>query len=346
MEEDSRGNRADGGNRVDRENRADRETRPDGGNRADRETRSDRGNRPDRGNWAGRENRPDPHRAPVERRAIVLGGGGVAGVAWESALLSTLLEHGVTLYEADVVVGTSAGSVVGVALRSGRLVTWASEQVAPEGISELSVGGLEEFMKDAGRAAQVAGGEVQARAAIGALAREAVQQDDTASFARFEHLLPVTAWPAAELRVTAVDAADGSFSLFDSTSGVPLVQAIAASCAVPGVYPVVTIDGRPYMDGGARSATNADVAADCQRILVISCGPEPAESPLGPTLSPSIEALRASADVLLIEADAESLTAFGGNSLLLSTREPATVAGRRQGALVTQQVRAFWEAGA
>ena len=54
-------------------------------------------------------------------RAVVLGGGGVAGIAWEVGVLATLLEHGIELNDADLVVGTSAGSVVGTALRSGVL---------------------------------------------------------------------------------------------------------------------------------------------------------------------------------------------------------------------------------
>lgn len=281
-----------------------------------------------------------------KRRAIVLGGGGVAGIAWESALLSTFLTRGIGLTDADVVVGTSAGSVVGAALRSGQLVSWATDQTAPEGISELSVGGLEEFMATAGGAAKAAPDDIEARAAVGRLAQSAVAHDDGASVARFTHLLPVSDWPTGELRVTAVDASDGTFSLFGPDSGVGLAEAIAASCAVPGVYPVVVIDDRPYMDGGARSATNADVAADCDRILIISCGPEPGTSPLGPTLGQSIAALRERSEVLLIGADAESLAAFGSNSLLLSTREPATESGRRQGALVAEQVQAFWDAEA
>lgn len=277
------------------------------------------------------------------RRAVVLGGGGVAGIAWESALLSTFLTRGISLTDADVVIGTSAGSVVGAALRSGLLVPWATDQTAPEGISELSVGGLEKFMAAAAGAAEAASDEVEARAAVGRLAQSAVAQDDGASVARFTHLLPISDWPTGELRVTAVDASDGAFSLFGPDSAVGLAEAIAASCAVPGVYPVVVIEDRPYMDGGARSPTNADVAADCDRILVFSCGPEPETSPLGPTLGQSVTALRERSEVLLIEADAESLTAFGSNSLLLSTREPATEAGRRQGALIADHVQAFWD---
>jgi len=91
-----------------------------------------------------------------------------------------------------------------------------------------------------------------------------------------------------------------------------------------------------------RSATNADVAADCDRVLVLSCGPEAPASPLGPTLPRVAEQLRRTAEVLVIEADAETLAAFGGNTLSPAVREPAAEAGARQGALVAERVRAFW----
>jgi NTE family protein len=81
--------------------------------------------------------------------------------------------------------------------------------------------------------------------------------------------------------VTAVDAATGEFRTFDRDSGVPLVQAVAASCAVPGVYRPVTIDGRRYVDGGRRSAANVDLAEGFERVVVlapIACGAGPMTS--------------------------------------------------------------------
>ena len=61
--------------------------------------------------------------------------------------------------------------------------------------------------------------------------------------------------------ITLWSTADGSLVQWQRSSGVPLPLAVASSCAVPWVYPPVTINGRRYMDGGARSATNADLAA-------------------------------------------------------------------------------------
>ncbi len=277
------------------------------------------------------------------RRALVLGGGGVAGVAWEAGLISALADHGVVLLDAEVIVGTSAGSIVGSVLRSTDLAAWMRAQVIPEGSAIPDARDLEAFYLEAEAAARGASDHRSARAAVGRLARAAsVAGAGAAAVARFAQLLPSDGWPAAELRVVAVDAGDGSHVVFDASSGVTLPEAIAASCAVPGVFPVVQIGDREYMDGGARSPTNADVAADCDTVLVLACGPEPDTSPLGPTLSEAVLALRRTARVLVVEADAASIAAFGPDTLSVSSREPATEAGIRQGSIVAESVREFW----
>lgn len=284
------------------------------------------------------------------RRAIVLGGGGVAGIAWESALVSTLQEAGVDLAAADVVVGTSAGSVVGTALRTGDVAAWYREQMeaAASGTESDGYDDMEEFDADPvmaafDAAAESTAGEQQTRAALGEMARTAtLTRTEAASRTRIGSLLATRDWPDRDLRITVVDAEDGTFRALDAASGVDLVSAVAASCAVPGVYPTITIDGRQYMDGGMRSGTNADVAEDCDRILVVSCGPEAPQSTLGPTLPQVVRQLRDSREVLVVEADAASLAAFGTNSLLLSTGPASAEAGRRQAASVLDSVRAFW----
>lgn len=285
-----------------------------------------------------------------KKRAIVLGGGGIAGIAWESALVSTLQAHGVDLAAADVVVGTSAGSVVGAALRSGDVDSWYHEQMesatsdtASDGYDVMEELDLAPATAAFTAAAESTLGQQETRARLGEAARSAtLSRSESASLRRIGALLPSGEWPTADLRITVVDAEDGTFRAIDAASGVPLVQAVAASCAVPGVYPTIGIKGRQYMDGGMRSDTNADVAADCDRILVVSCGPEAPTSTLGPTLPQVVEELRTTREVLVVEADAGSLKAFGANSLLLSTGPGSAAAGRRQAASVLDEVRRFW----
>ncbi|MCU1480113.1 MAG: patatin-like phospholipase family protein [Subtercola sp.] len=286
------------------------------------------------------------------RRAIVLGGGGVAGIAWETGLLTGLLQHGIDLQAVDVVVGTSAGSVVGVNLRAGSLdAMYASllaesdedrtvADPAPEGAEDRD---LSRTMKVIMAGIASTEGEAATRRTIGELALEDYQRsDDTASLARIAPLLPGKEWPEGELRITAVDAETGQFTVFDRDSNAELANVVAASCAVPGVFKPITVDGHPYMDGGMRSATNADVAADCASILVIACSPEPPVSGMGPTLPATIDSLRGNSEVFVVQADEESTLAFGANPLLIHTRRASAEAGRRQADLVAEAVRAFW----
>jgi NTE family protein len=134
------------------------------------------------------------------------------------------------------------------------------------------------------------------------------------------------------MRLTAIDCVSGELTVFDAASGVSLVDAVAASSAVPGIWPPVTIEGRRYMDGGVRSADNADLAAGAARVVVIS--PLGTDSPL-PTSMPLREVLTALKDggatVTVISPDEASLAATGTNALDPATRVPAATAGRAQG---------------
>src|SRR5690349_12535570 len=203
-------------------------------------------------------------------RALVLGGGGPVGVAWEIGLLAGLVAAGVDLTDADLVVGTSAGSVVGAQVASGRdigemyaaqLVPASSEIPARLGMSTLLRWGW---------TAVRYGDSPQGRARIGAMALAAPTVSEAERRAVIESRMPVREWPARRLLITAVDATSGGFVAFDRDSGVGVVDAVAASCAVPGVWPPVTIGERRYVDGGARSAANVDLATGYDRVVVVA----------------------------------------------------------------------------
>jgi NTE family protein len=82
--------------------------------------------------------------------------------------------------------------------------------------------------------------------------------------------LPSHTWPDDRLVVVAVDAVSGERQVFTRASGVDLVDAVAASCAVPGVWPPATIGSRRSMDGGTYSTDNADLAVGYDRVLVLA----------------------------------------------------------------------------
>ncbi|MET7946811.1 patatin-like phospholipase family protein [Micromonospora sp. NPDC005324] len=275
------------------------------------------------------------------RRALVLGGGGVTGVAWELGLLAGLVERGVPVTEADLVVGTSAGSVVGAQVCSGLSVErFYAEQLAPpssELAARLGFAALARLIWAGGRTRDA----VRSRARIGAMAVAARTPSEASRRAVIEARLPDREWPRRRLLVTAVDASSGEFVVFDSDSGVSLVDAVGASCAVPGVWPPVTIGARRFVDGGMRSTVNADLAADARRVLVLA----PTSAAFGPMprLSAQVDALRAAGSrVVVLTPDAAARTAIGRNVLDPARRAGAARAGRTQADVVADEVAALW----
>ncbi|WP_049973545.1 patatin-like phospholipase family protein [Curtobacterium sp. B18] len=246
---------------------------------------------------------------------------------------------------ANLVVGSSAGSVVGTFVRAGAVQQAYDQQHAavPTTYEEPVPIDGDDFQQRIGAVLDGATSDQDARARLGRLAqRTTTGQTDDQRAATFAETLPSTEWPPKPLAVTAIDATDGTFRVLTAADGVPLARAVAASCSVPLVWSPVTIEGRPYVDGGMRSATNADVAAGYERVLVVACGPE-GPSPLGPWLDVAVEGLRAAgSSVEVVIADSTSQQAFGTNSLSLSTQAPAADAGRTQGTAVAEGIAAFW----
>jgi NTE family protein len=152
--------------------------------------------------------------------------------------------------------------------------------------------------------------------------------------------VPGDAWPAARLRIPAVNAATGEAVVFDNDSGVPLLDAVAASCAVPLVWPPMTVNGTRYVDGGVRSIANADLAAGYGRVVVIAPitgGWRRTDSPKG-----QAAALGPGVRTVVISPSDTALDAIGRNPLDPDHRADAAQAGRRQAAQVYERVAAVW----
>jgi NTE family protein len=273
----------------------------------------------------------------------------VTGVAWETGLLKGLRDAGFDLAGADLIVGTSAGSIVGTQIAAGLDLDamYARQLEPPDPRFEYApkVDFLQEFARlgselTAAASTQPAdepGMPQSARAAVGRRALEAQTAPESERLEIIARRLAVTDWPSRRLVVTAVDVDDGSFVTWNRDSGVQLTSAVASSCAVPFVWPPVTINGRRYMDGGLRSGTNADLAVGYERVVVLT--PMGSISPLGSSLVKEQRVLKQSgASVLIVEADAEAVAVFGPNPLDPAHRGAAAQAGLRQAASVAERV--------
>src|SRR5215469_5344462 len=271
----------------------------------------------------------------TDQKALVLGGGGVAGIAWMTGLLTGLADAGDDVTAADLIIGTSVGANVAAQLGSGLpLPDLFERQSDPalqssELVAELDVA---KMVTEVATYMRGATGPVEIQRRIGTYALAAATVPEAARRAVIESRLPSRDWPDRKIQLTAVDAATGELALFDAQSGVSLVDAVTASCAVPGVWPPVTIGSSRYIDGGVRSSDNADLATGFGRITVIS--PLGLESPI-PSPLPLREAvtqLRAEGSlVTVIVPDAGAAAAIGTNALDPATRTPASQAGRAQG---------------
>ncbi|MGL4175332.1 MAG: patatin-like phospholipase family protein [Dermatophilaceae bacterium] len=283
-------------------------------------------------------------RAPTERleRAFVLAGGGATGIAWEAGIIVGLRDGGVDVRTADTMIGTSAGSIVAAHLRVGTDEGNAFARIR-DGVPLAGYGRL--GPSDAGRylRAQLAVDPQRRRATVGRAALAAVTAPEADWVEAIGLGLADRPWPEGRLWVTAVDADTGTSVVFDNASGVPLDRAVAASCAVPGIFPAVDVAGRRYVDGGLRSIANADLAAGHRRVLVLS--PYPVAPHLRDWPPAQLWALRRRrARTHLVVPDARDLWAMGTNPLDMRRGLATFEAAREHGRRVAPRVGDIWDA--
>ena len=283
----------------------------------------------------------------MKDHALVLGGGGVAGIAWMTGLLFGLSEKNVNLRPTDLTIGTSAGATLAAQLGGKVSLKELFQRMAnpSDQTREMTPDPrlLESFQK-ARSTFHATQDRAERTRQIGKWALETTTVAESERRKVVAARLPSHAWPENELLIVAVDAQSGETKAFDRNSQVDLVDAVAASCAVPGIWPAVTIHGRHYIDGGVRSAENADLAKGYARIVILS--------PLGTTLprigggglNEQIEILQqAGGKSYLVNPDSKSRRAIGLNPLSPDTRRPAAQAGRKQGQSIAPDLAAFWE---
>ncbi|HEU4327229.1 MAG TPA: patatin-like phospholipase family protein [Roseiflexaceae bacterium] len=279
-------------------------------------------------------------------KALVLGGGGTVGIAWETGVLSGLREAGVDVTGADLIVGTSAGSVVGAQLALGLPLEMmlATQLALSDPAQEQAITfDLSRFATVAQLLTQAPDVTDELLRQLGRIALESPTMPEADYLERFALLrLP---WPARRLLVTAVEAEQGQFQVWDSAADAPLQAAVASSCAVPGLFPPVTIGGRRYMDGGMRSSTNADLARGHEAVLVITpIRPQAAGlGAAGRRLDQQVADLRAAGSrVAVIEPDEADWRELGVNLMDTSRRAEAAQVGQRHGRQAAGLIRDIW----
>ena len=276
-------------------------------------------------------------------RALVLGGGGVTGIAWEIGLLHGLAEGGVDVTTADTLIGTSAGSVVGTQITSGRsLSELYAEQLEPAD-AEIGAEFTTRTMVRMAVPAILPGHPYTKRRRLGRAAARAHPESADARLEVIRSRIGVTQWPERDLRITAVNTTTGRLRVFTRDSGVDLIHAVAASCAVPIVWPPVRIDGVAYIDGGMRSPTNADLATGADRVIVIA--PLARSFSKHTAITAQLARLRASEPALrasVVTPDPEALDAIGKNVLDPTKRSDAARAGYRQAVSALPDLRDAW----
>jgi NTE family protein len=292
----------------------------------------------------------------VRNVALVLGGGGAAGNAWQIGVIAGLAEGGLDMTEtADLVIGTSAGATAAAHVRSGvspaellaSVLSPPMQSLGPnrERPPSLPMATVFERMRAIGAAATSAADLRRAMGAFGLESDSTLGPGAEQRRATVAARLPRGGWPDRPMIVTAVDAQTGELVAFERDSGVDLVDAVTASTALPGLVPTVAINGSRYIDGGVPSTDNAELAAGYANVVVLSpLGGRrgiPSEGQFeglrrppewGVDLASQVEALRKEGShVEVITPDADSQAAMGTNQMDPATRVPAARAGFAQG---------------
>ena len=305
-----------------------------------------------------------PHVTPttasdgITERALVLGGGGAAGNAWEIGVIAGLFDAGLDVTEADLIIGTSAGSTAAVQITGtsptqllAGILSAAPQRTGRVGSDRgrVPLGPSADHMERTSGIIAAAENPADMRRRMGAAALEMDAASDGSAQTQWRATvaarLPSQHWPERTVLITAVDAHTGEPVVFDRHSGVDLVDAVAASTANGFGVPPWTIGDRRYIDGGYRRNENADLAAGYGRVLVLSPLSGRTRHPLewGMQLAAQVDELRAGGSrVETILPDSDSLNAFGSNLTDPSTRPPAARAGYEQGRALAERLTEFW----
>ncbi|WP_459548262.1 patatin-like phospholipase family protein [Nocardia sp. X0981] len=271
--------------------------------------------------------------------ALVLGGGGPVGIAWLAGLATGLRDAGIELSLADRIIGTSAGAIVGsVIAADADLSTLLAPRAQPAEPTEPVRRDYTPLLEISSLLRHIDQDRELVLQRVGELAMGADTGDPAIHLDRIGSLVGFADWPERELLVTAVDIGTGTLTAWTRGGAATLVEALAASTAVPGVFPPIEIAGRHYIDGGVRSTINADLAVGYDVIVIM----EPlahvyprtrADRDLGP------------AREISVGPDDIAVAAFGPDLFASAALGPAYESGLRQAGPAAAELKDVWPAG-
>lgn len=299
------------------------------------------------------------------RVGLVLGAGGVVGHAYHAGTLAGLAEAvGWDARTADIVLGTSAGSVVGALLRAGLspadlLARSRGEPLSAEGRrivarsrppgpppAPVRPPSLRSIRPPSSRVLMRLARQpwtlTPSRLAVAFLPEGQVSGDTIGERVRAIHDRD---WPEAPLWICVVRLADGARVVLgrDPVPTTDVGTAVQASSAIPGWFQPVEIDGERYVDGGAHSPTNADLLAGRDLDVVIVSSPMSASRDAIARLAPDapvravyrarlageVAALRRRGTrVITFQPSADDLAVMGGAARAMDPERHAPVARR------------------
>jgi NTE family protein len=271
-------------------------------------------------------------------------------------VIAGLFDAALDVTEADLIIGTSAGSTAAAQITSASptqliaaiLAAAPQPRTGPIGSDggRVPIGPVANHMERTSRIIAAAEDAADMRRRMGAAALDMDAASDGSGQTRWRATvaarLPSQRWPEQALLITVVDAHTGEPVVFDRHSGVDLVDAVAASTAGGPPY---SIGDHRYIDGGYRSIENADLAAGYGRVLVLSPFGGRSRHPRewGTHLAAQVDELRARGSrVETIFPDSNSEHMFGANAMDLSLRPPAARAGYDQGRALAEQLTEIW----
>jgi NTE family protein len=230
---------------------------------------------------------------------LVLGGGGLVGLGYHAGVMKALDEFGADVASSEIIVGTSAGSIIGSYMASG----WSASDFYeyahgrhPNSVADETdqkdevrriftplyqstgerirrgIGGIFALASSRGYWQTASRGHEPHSALKKLFPAGMYSTDETRE--RLWADLGTSDWPREGLYICAVDLFTGELVPFGHPDApeAPLPDAVLASTAIPGVFPAVKIGDRSYVDGGAASATSLNLATDagCDAILCIA----------------------------------------------------------------------------